>query len=49
MLHLRIYGPQSSLTEVGLSLEARGTARGGAEPRLSGAETVVGRGRRQPR
>lgn len=27
MLHLRIYGPQSSLTEVGLSLEARGSAR----------------------
>ncbi len=26
MLHLRIYGAQSSLTEVGLSLEARGTA-----------------------
>ena len=27
MLHLRIYGPQSSLTEVGLSPEARGAAR----------------------
>ena len=26
MLHLRVYGQQSSLTEVGLSLEARGTA-----------------------
>ena len=27
MLHLRVYGPHASLTEVGISLEDRGTAR----------------------